>query len=150
MSPLSSPSHRLLVLLPLVLVVACGPIGPIPGNKLSGPVTEPPTDWSALNAAEVVQLEVAGPYVVNLWGVGLPDGYFVVAGEGRENKWARRIERSPEVRLRIDGKVYELEAEQVLRDSGALAIRNAFDNKYEMDGDGGDFPDAIVFRLHAR
>ncbi len=142
------PVHRLPAIVLLLLLAACEPVGPIPGTRLSGTTAVPPADWTGLNAVEVVQLEVTGPYVVNVWGVGLRDGYYVVAAEGNDSKWARRIQRDAKVRLRIGDTIYPLVAEIQPR-SSLDVVRDAFRAKYDVDDDS-DFPDAIVFRLHAR
>jgi hypothetical protein len=133
----------------LILVSACEPIGPMPGKSLSGDVSPPPESWTSFNSAEVIQLEVNGPYSVNLWGVGSGDFYYVAASQGTESRWAKRIEVDSGVRLRIGEKVFELDAQIVREDEERDRVGNAFSEKYDIEA-REDFPDVVVYRLGVR
>tara|TARA_B100000497_G_scaffold72864_1_gene81786 strand:- start:2288 stop:2734 length:447 start_codon:yes stop_codon:yes gene_type:complete len=139
----------LLLFVFLLAISACEPIGPMPGGGLSGNVATYPSSWSALNASEVVQLEVNGPYSVNIWGVGVDRGYYVAAGKGSESKWTRKIAQNSAVRLRIAETIYELTAIKVDDDDELKTVLEAYRTKYELEA-SEDFPDAILYRLEAR
>jgi hypothetical protein len=139
----------IIVLLIAMALVACEPIGPLPGTGLSGDVAAPPTDWASLDGAEIVQLETAGPRSVNIWGVGLADGYYVAASQGNEATWANRIGKDSAVRLRVNGLVYELFAVVVTDTDELKLVARAYKIKYQLDSKQ-DFPEAIIFRLDPR
>ncbi len=142
--------RKLALLLTLTLLAACEPVGLMPGGALSGDVAAPPSDWGPLDEADVVQLETAGPYSVNIWGVVVDNEYYIASARGHESRWARRIDRrSPEVRLRIEDKVYELQAVVVDDETKLLNVADAFNAKYDTDAEA-DFPDVIVYRLEPR
>lgn len=133
----------------LTLLSACEPIGPIPGRSLAGDVGSLPHAWEAFNNAEVVQLEVNGPYSVNVWGVGLHDFYYVAAAEGLESRWAQRIAVDPNVRLRIGDTIFELAAQVVDDDKERQRVGDAFSRKYDIEA-SEDFPEVVIYRLGAR
>jgi len=139
----------LLLFVFLLAISACEPIGPMPGGELSGNVATYPSSWSALNASEVVQLEVNGPYSVNIWGGGVDRGYYVAAGKGSESKWTRKIAQNSAVRLRIAETIYELTAIKVDDDDELKTVLEAYRTKYELEA-SEDFPNAILYRLEAR
>ena len=106
----------LAVALPLLgLVALCagaGPLGPIPGGALWGPVREPAADWSFTDAiAEIeVQTHVGPlPWTVTTWVMSSEGRLFLGASEC-DRVWTRRVMDDPQIRLRIDGVVYEMEA----------------------------------------
>ena len=77
--------RRLPVLITL-LILACGPLGPLPGGELSGSVASAPSDWSFTDEQENVQLETrpSDPYSVNVWGAGVDGSFYVAAGRGAD------------------------------------------------------------------
>lgn len=137
------------LLLALAFVAGCEPMGPIPGGELSGTITTYPESWRALNDEEVVQLEVNGPYSLNIWGIGTERGYYVAAGKGKEAKWAKKISENSAVRLRIDSNIYELQATPVTDEDEKEQVLVVYRNKYELEAND-DFPNAILYRLEAR
>jgi len=139
----------LLMFLSLFLVAGCDPTGPIPGGELSGQVVAHPGSWNKLNDIEVVQLEVAGSYSVNIWGVGLDQAYYVASAKGEEAKWSSKIAANAAVRLRIEDQLYELKAVQVKDPEESKAVVLAYKEKYELEANE-DFPDSILYRLDKR
>ena len=141
--------RTLALILSLTLLAACEPMGIMPGRALSGEVVAPPADWGPLDEADVVQLETAGPYSVNIWGVVVENEYYVASARGNDSRWARRIDRSSNVRLRVDGNVYELRAVVVEDEAELQGVAGAFDAKYDTEAES-DFPEVIVYRLEPR
>lgn len=133
----------------LASLAGCEPMGPIPGKRIEGEPTQVPADWRQLDGAEVVQLETAGNYSVNLWGVGIDEGYFIAASRGPETRWAERISRDAAVRLRVGRLIYDLEATPVSDQTVLRKVAEAFKSKYDFEA-RDDFPDAVVFRLGRR
>jgi hypothetical protein len=154
MSPLKALLVFVLVLGP---GLACGPIGPIPGGALSGPVhSGPVTDWSFANEHETIQLEArpSAPYSVNVWcgEVGgklyVPTSLILGPDDPNERSWVRYVEESPDVRLRIDGTLYELRATRVEGEE-LENVRRALLAKYEEDVDEHSAK-AWIFRMEPR
>lgn len=146
--------NRQFILIPallfaLVFVAGCEPKGPIPGGELSGDITPNPETWIELNDTEVVQLEVNGPYSVNIWGVGTERGYYVAAAKGDETKWASKLSENSAVRLRIEKNIYELQAIRVSDEDEKAQVLVIYNSKYDLEANG-DFPNAILYRLEAR
>jgi hypothetical protein len=112
-----------------------GPLGPIPGPRLSGAVVqEPVEDWSFVDAVEVVQVETRpdAPYSVNTWMTRVDDGVYVFAGDD-ESPWVQNIIQEPLVRVRIDGRIYELRAVGVTDLRIKRTFLQAMKAKYEGD-----------------
>ena len=142
---------RPLVLLALLLApLACGPLVMFPGGTLSGEVSPPPSDWAFSDAIDTVQLETnpADPYSFNVWGVAALDAFYV-AGD-RDNQWAQNIRANPNVRLRIDGVVYELAAIETTEDTELDAFLEAARRKYDFEPDAEQRARASLFKLTPR
>ena len=119
-------------------------------GRLSGDVSPTPTDWSLLDSTMLVQLETnpKKPYSVNIWGVGIGSNYYVAAGEASEADWANHIERNNAVRLRIEERIYLLDAHRVKDIKELVSVTAAFRNKY---GGIQEWVDAAwVYRLTSR
>jgi hypothetical protein len=137
--------------------VACGPLGPIPGGALRGPVhSGPVADWSFADATETIQLEArpSSPYSVNVW-CGAVDGKLYVPtslilgpDDPNERSWVRYVADDPNVRLRIDDTLYELRATRVEGDE-LEAARTHLLAKYEEDIDAHSTK-AWIFRMDPR
>jgi hypothetical protein len=112
-----------------------GPIGPFPGPKLSGPAVEEPVgDWSFVDAVDVVQIETRpdAPYSVSTWLTRVDNGIYVFAGDD-ESPWVQNILEDPTVRVRIDGRIYELLAVGVTHLEIKRVFLEAMRAKYEGD-----------------
>ena len=143
--------QRLVLTTTLTLMLGCGgPLVMLPGGALSGPVETPPADWSFTDAHETVQLETrpADPYSVNVWGTAAGD-HFYVAGRA-DNEWAAHIAADPNVRVRIDGTVYELHAEATSDEAELDAFLVALEKKYDFEPDPEERERAALFRLTPR
>ncbi len=135
----------------IVALTGCDPMGPLPGGALAGDVNTLPDDWAMVEEIETVQLETNpdDPYSVNLWVVSLDSGLYIAAGGG-ETRWSEQISIDPEVRLRINHKIYELRASSVDNDEELEQVRRAYVDKYAMESDSAEFNDSRVFRLDQR
>jgi hypothetical protein len=137
-----------------------GPVGPVPGPELSGPlVTEPVDDWSFVDAIDTIQLETRpeDPYSVNIWLTRVGDAVYVFAGSDQSN-WIQNIAAEPRVRLRIDGRIYQRRAVGVEDLETKRAVLTSMKAKYEGDiGYDADFVqrgmetgDFFAFRMDPR
>lgn len=124
-----------------VMLVGC-PLGPLSGGRLAGPVEPPPPgDWSFVERTERCQLETDpdAPHSINCWCVGwgrhvyVPTSMILGPPDPSEREWVRNVESESEVRLRVDGRVFELDAVRLpdgVEYDEALA---ALEEKYEVD-----------------
>jgi deazaflavin-dependent oxidoreductase (nitroreductase family) len=133
--------------------LACGPMGPIAGGKLDGElVTAPVSDWSFSDASDTVALETKpdDPYSVNVWAVADGPRLYVASGGGAGTAWAENLHADPRVRVRIDGKLYELSAVEVTDDAEKQASLALYKKKYDYEPEPEDAGKAILFRLDPR
>ncbi len=123
------------------------------GDALSGEVSDPPVDWTALNEEEIIQLETrpSDPYSVNIWMVGSGPDLYVATSDGDTN-WTKNIDDNPDVRVRIRGVIYELEASRVTDLDEKLRIGQEYVRKYDVDEDEDDnwVQNGQLFRLDRR
>ena len=97
-----------------VLFGGVGPIGPIPGGALWGEQRAPVEDWSFTDAIKEIQVQThVGPlpWTVTTWVLS-HDGELFLAAGNCDRIWTHRVMDDPEIRVRIDGVVYELRAAQ--------------------------------------
>ncbi len=137
-----------LILLTVMLGACTDPFIVIPGGSLTGDVAATPDSWATV--PETVQLETRPdhPYSVNIWAVADEGNLYVAT---RKAKWISFIVADARVKLRIDGNVYELLAEEVqdARELGQVAM--AYSKKYDIDPmDNWVAEGGRVFRLSAR
>lgn len=105
----------LVVMLVLGLAALFGGVGPIaflPGGALWGEVREPPDDWSFTDRIAEIQVQThVGPlpWSVTTW-VMSEGGDLFIAASNCDRIWTHRVIEDPEIRLRIDGVIYEMQA----------------------------------------
>lgn len=97
-------------------LLGSGPCGPIPGGRLEeGTVTETPADWRFLGASVACDVEVRPeePHSVRA-NCDQRDGTLYVSSMWAPNKsWPEMVATDPRVRVRIEGRIYELVAVRV-------------------------------------
>jgi hypothetical protein len=137
------------MLLLVLLSLGCGPIVMIPGGALSGEVQATPADWKFTDSIETVQLETrpSDPYSVNIWVVASGDSLYFATGE---TEWAGYVASDSRVRLRVDGKLYELKAVQTEVAGERTAVLAAMKRKYDFEPDAEQEASASLYRLEAR
>ena len=92
----------------------------LPGGSLTGESTPAPSDWVFAGDYGTVQLETRpeDPYSVNVAFTVVEGGIYLNAGN-TETRWVKNMTQNPLVRLRMDGRLYDLRAERV---TGAAEI----------------------------
>lgn len=136
----------------LVLLTACSAdFIPFSGGALEGNLVPAPNDWTELAAAEVIQLETnpAEPYSVKLWIIGNDKQLYVHAGANR-TAWVEYIENDPKVKLLIDQKLYELQAERVTDTNDFKTFSDVYEKKYGTRPRNENVNEAYLFRLVSR
>ena len=142
----------LLLICGAVFLAACAePFIVMAGGALTGEVQDATADWTALNSEEIVQLETRpyDPYSVNIWMIGKGPDIYVATGDDA-TRWSANIEDNPDVRLRIRGVVYELEAQLVEDMDEKTAIGMEYVKKYDVDADDNWVQNGQLFRLDRR
>ncbi|MDG1960549.1 MAG: nitroreductase/quinone reductase family protein [Candidatus Binatia bacterium] len=93
---------------------AGGPLGPFPGGRLQGVPAVRAADWAGIGESEICEIETnpKEPYSVTV-SCTLVDGQMYVNAGGRESPWAANVIADPNVRLRLDGKIYPVRAVRV-------------------------------------
>ena len=142
---------RLIAASSLLLVVSCGPFLLLPGGKLGGVAAPAPDDWSLTDDVDTVQLETRpeDPYSVNIWAVGMGPLLYVHAGANRSS-WVEHIEASSDVRVRVEGRLYDLRASRVEDQDEFTRFSDAYEQKYGLRPGNENVAEAYLFRLEAR
>ena len=126
----------------LLLLSACGPIGPVPGMVLGGTVQKAPEDFAFANdraAYDIVQIETelwgVTPQVHNIWAVGVGPAMYVFGEE--EGGWRPRAVEAREVRMRIGDAVYEFSVAEMqdATEDELQAVFDAYAAKYNPEFD---------------
>lgn len=126
-----------------VALLACGPVGPFPGGRLSGEPASPPERWALPDELMTVQLETRpdDPYSINIWIASLDGRLYVPSSlvfgpeDPRERRWVRNVLDDPRVRLRIEGTLYGLRAVRVSDPDELTAARARLLARYGEDED---------------
>ena len=131
-------SIRLGALVALALAgAACfDPSGRRPGTRLSGEPAALPADWSFTDSEPEIAVEVSGflglPHSVTIWCASLDGALFIGARDPGSKRWPAWADADPNVRLGIDGRIYEVRLTPE-NDAGVLErLRPAYAAKYEL------------------
>jgi hypothetical protein len=132
-----------------------GPIGPVPGGRLSGELAaDQDPDWSFTEAVRTIAVEVDpdDPLSVTTW-VFTYRGALYVAADFFDpfKRWPHLALADPRVRLRIAGKIYERTAVRVTDPALIEQLRHAIAAKYDVAPDGlAAHVDVWFFRMDPR
>ncbi len=135
-----------------VSMVGCSrPFVLLPGGALEGPTAAAPASWSFTSEVETVQLETlpADPYSVNIWVIALGSDLYVHAGANR-SQWVENMEKDPNVRMGIEGTIYELVASRVDDQQAFDRFSDAYEQKYDRRPRNENIAEVYLFRLAAR
>lgn len=139
-----APTGRLASLALALALLGVGPCGLIPGGALEGPLAPPPPDWRALGEGTLCQLELRPeePHSLNV-NCHVHDGrLYVYSLFGARKRWTAMLEEDPDVRVRIEGRLYELEA---------LRVDDPDERRRVLSPDGGEPSDSTwLYRLDPR
>ena len=142
-----------LTILILLGLTACSPIGPIPAGQLSGDVQPIPSDWSASDDIQIVQIETRpdNPYSINIWGVGEGRNFYIGAGGGEDVAWVRHLADDAQIRLRLGSSLFLLTAVRVTDVAEQTRVGKLYAAKYdEFDAEASTPGEAVMFRLDPR
>ena len=129
----------------IALTVACSidPSDERPGLGLSGEVVQQAIeDWSFTSDAKEIFIETTTsywiPHSVTAWCVTVGDELYVAADDADKKSWVANVARDPNVRLKIEGKVYEQKLVPVTDATTIASIDSGFARKYEYEEEEGD------------
>jgi hypothetical protein len=145
-------SVRLLSLLLVIATSGCnGPFMLLPGGGLEGAVKPSPSDWSFVGEYETAQLETRpeDPYSVNLAVTVIEGTLYINAGD-TETEWVKNITTNAQVRLRMDGVLYDLEAERVTDTAEIAAFGKAWTGQSIFRRDPAGLDEVWIYRLVSR
>ena len=129
------------VLLVCAGLAACDPSDRRPGLWLTGEAAEFPTDWSFSNAIPEIAIEVQTPYFVphsvTIWCADVNGELYVGASAPETKRWPGWVDRDTQVRLRIDGKIYEARLSPLSTDPELAPVQQAFATKYRLQAGAG-------------
>ena len=114
----------------------------------TGTATAAPADWSFTDQIDTIQLETKSedPYSVNIWILDLNGKLYIHAGANRAT-WVEHIEADPNVRVRINEKIYSLVAARVEDAAEFADFSDAYEKKYDRRPRNENVAEAYLFRL---
>ena len=141
--------------------IGCGPLGPIPGGALSGPVGSAQVeDWSFASEVERAQLETRpeDPHLVNTWfayvdtALYVPTSMILGPKAPSERSWVTHVAVDDRVRIRLGETVFERRAHRLAGDGEEYRVaRAALEARYEITAEDRD-PERVIwiYRLDPR
>ena len=130
-----------------------GPIGPFPGGAfVAGDVAGPgASDFSAVKGVDTLELEMTPdhPRSITAWFVVVGGTLYVPSASAAKKTWPGLVAADGRVRVRIGGKIYDLQATRVTESAIAGLIAEAVTAKYGF-GDGSPVEGAWAFELLPR
>jgi hypothetical protein len=143
---------------PIAVVLLClgtlacgGPFVLLPGGELAGQVEHVPAEWSVLDDISTVQIETnpEDPYSVNIWAAAVGSSLYLHAG-GNRTTWVEHLEVNPNIRVRIDDKIYEMIGSRVSGEDEYATFSDAYEIKYGIRPRNENIDEIYVIRLEAR
>jgi hypothetical protein len=135
----------------IAMTMACSidPSDQRPGLGLSGEVHQKAVeDWSFTSDAKEIFIETVTsywiPHSVTAWCVTVGDELYVAADDADEKSWVANVARDPNVRLKIEGKVYEQKLIPITDATTIASIDSSFEQKYEYEEEEGEYDDMVV------
>ena len=139
-------------LMVILLVAACsGPFVLIPGGAVDGELAPTPSDWAFTDAISTVQIETnpSDPYSVNTWALGMGPSLYLQAGANRAT-WVDHLDANPNIRVRIEGRLYELASSRVTEEAEFATFADAYEVKYGRRPRNEEVSEVYLLRLSAR
>lgn len=120
----------------LIVSVGCEPQDGRPGLWLGGDVSAIPADWSFSRAYKEIAVQVATPYLlphsVTVWCSEVDGELYIAASRPDSKNWPGWVRDDPDVRLKIDIKIYEVTLEELTDADVIRPVQMAYAEKYEL------------------
>ena len=132
-----------ILIISLALACSIEPSDERPGFGLSGEVHQQEVeDWSFTSDADEIFIETVTsywiPHSVTAWCVTVGNELYVAADDADKKSWVANVARDPNVRLKIEGKVYEQKLVTVTDAATIASIDSGFARKYDYEEEEGD------------
>ena len=120
-----------------------------PGTRLGGPLAaEQDTDWSFRTPGRMqILVETATwygiPHAVTTTSWIVDGDLYVPCNACATKRWPKNVARNPDVRLKVDGEIYERRAVRITDEAERQRVFGAL-------APGADRPGRWVFRMEAR
>jgi hypothetical protein len=127
---------RLLMTFALLFLASCiDPADRRPGLRLGGEVVEEGGgDWSFTNAQREISVETRSPWLlphsVTIFCAAKDGRFFLGARNPDGKRWVANVDRHPDVRLAIGGRVYEQRLVALADEEDVRTAQEAFAAKY--------------------
>ncbi len=143
-------SFRIFSLIAVGLFGCNGPTGLLPGGALTGESRPAPSDWAFAGDYGTAQLETrpSEPYSVNLAYTIVAGALYINAG-GSETQWVKNMTMDDNVRLRLEGVLYDLRAERVTDEREKVAFSKAWLAQSIFRRDPMGYESVWIYRLAA-
>ena len=125
------------ILITTIVVAACEPNGPTPGQWLHGDVVEPlPQDWAFTDDFQEVYVEVSTPYFVphsvTIWCAHVDGNLYIAARDPESKNWPGWLDKNHDIRLKIGDKLYDVAAADFSDKETLTAVKFAYVEKYDL------------------
>jgi hypothetical protein len=125
------------IILALIAIVACDPNERRPGLWLTGETAPFAADWSFTNTIPEIAIQVHTPYLlphsVTIWCSSVDGKLYVGSSAPETKRWPAWADADPNVKLKIDGKVYEVRLEPLTSPDEVAPVQQAFAVKYKLN-----------------
>ena len=115
---------------------ACEPSDRTPGLWLSGEVSNFPDDWSFTKEHKEIFVEVNTPYFIShsvtIWCAALDGTLYIGARDPNSKNWPSWVDSTPDIRLKIGDKLYDVRATPLDDEETITALREVYAQKYEL------------------
>jgi hypothetical protein len=166
-SKLNQPRNRRIAMIQIMTLfcvaiawTGCQPKDVKPGTWLRGDSIETKvTDWRFTDNAEEVFIQTPTWYLIphstTIWCKEL-DGELYIGSYGESyevdaKKWEKNVARNPKAKLRIDGKIYDVNVTAVKDAALTARIDKAYNEKYDMaEVFGDDLPNWWFYLVKQR
>ena len=118
-------------------LIACGPLGPIPGGRLNGDLAPPPASgWAMFASLESLQLEVRPdkPHSVTVSCVVADGRLYVSTGRAERSVWAGALIADARARVKVGPTLYEVQGVRVREIDEIQVYLDAYRLKYGRSG----------------
>ena len=136
----------------LVALLGCGgPLGLLPGGKLTGESASWPPAWDALGNSGQMQLETnpEKPYSVNI-NYTIMDGQMYANAGDTETEWVKNLTADPRARIRLGDRIYPVTAERITDRAEMVRFGKVWASQGSFYRDPSELDQAWVYRLLPR
>ncbi len=148
--------HQVVLVAFVISASACQPQDITPGLWLSGEVVEHVVDdWTFTDDIEEIFIQTKTwyllPHSTTIWCAEMNGELYIGSYADGKKQWEDNIERNPDARLRIDGKLYDVTVTPVTNAQATTEIDARYTEKYNMEEVfGEDLPTWWYYRISQR